>query len=59
MSWYQLLDIQKEDALYREQLRRDGPRSCPNDGEPLQQDSDGNLHCRFDGWVYNGDTFGL
>lgn len=27
---------------------------CPNDGEPLQQGPNGQLHCPFDGYVADG-----
>ena len=52
MSWEQLLSILDEAREERERI--DPPTACPNDGEPLQRDPDGNLRCGFDGWVWDG-----
>lgn len=30
------------------------PLACPNDGEPLSTDPEGNLRCGWDGWVWDG-----
>ncbi|MEU4804316.1 hypothetical protein [Actinosynnema sp. NPDC023587] len=44
------MDISREAAaLVREDVART-PTACPNDGEPLARNSNGVLHCPFDGW---------
>ncbi len=52
-SWWTLKSIADENRLYAEQAREEErrPLSCPNDGEPLDEDASGLLHCRFDGWT--------
>lgn len=54
MAWEELLSIQE--AASREQVARDStpPVACPNDGEPLDENRDGVLHCKFDGWTWDG-----
>jgi hypothetical protein len=54
MAWEQLLDIAREAAAEREAERGTPPSACPNDGEPLQEDPQGRLRCRFDGYVWTG-----
>jgi transposase len=54
MGWYQLLEIAREAKLYREFEVNNPPKSCPNDGEPLQQRG-GAWHCPFDGWEWPRD----
>lgn len=53
-GWYSLLDIAREAALERRAERERGPVACPNDGEPLRAGPDGELHCTFDGFIYQG-----
>lgn len=31
------------------------PTACPNDGTPLQTGPNGELHCPFDGWIWDGN----
>lgn len=52
-SWWSLKSIADENRKYAEQAREEDlrPLSCPNDGEPLDEDPSGRLHCRFDGWT--------
>jgi hypothetical protein len=54
MSWDQLLSIiqnaRQEDELQRTRI----PAACPNDGEVLESGPNGELHCRFDGWIWDG-----
>lgn len=50
MSWYQLLDIEKEAAAERRAAASTPPVACPLDGEPLRTGPDGGLWCPFDGW---------
>lgn len=54
MSWQQLLDIGKQNAQEQEAYIRNPPLSCPNDGTPLDTGPHGELHCPFDGWVWDG-----
>lgn len=54
MGWYQLLDIINDNRQRQEMERNTPPSACPNDGEPLEQGVGGTLHCRFDGWVWDG-----
>jgi hypothetical protein len=50
-GWYQLRDFAVQARTEREQEGRDGPLSCPNDGEPLLRNpGSGRLGCPFDGW---------
>jgi hypothetical protein len=53
-SWYQLGAIYAQAVAERVAADDAGPLSCPNDGEPLRADSDGNRRCPFDGWVWDG-----
>lgn len=53
MSWDQLLDIYRENVEEYESSRNEEPVACPNDGQPLETNEDGVLHCKFDGWVWN------
>lgn len=54
MSWEELLAVFRTDA--EEQATEDAtpPTACPNDGEPLEGGPNGELHCRFDGWIWDG-----
>lgn len=54
MSWYQLLSILKSGAQVERQFREMRPAACPNDGEPLESGPNGELHCRYDGWIWDG-----
>lgn len=53
-SWYTLLDIMREAAAERRAERERVPVACPNDGEPVRTGPRGELHCSFDGWIWNG-----
>jgi hypothetical protein len=52
-SWWTLQSIAEENRRYGQEAREEErqPLSCPNDGEPLDEDVNGLLHCRFDGWT--------
>lgn len=44
-------------AIYKQQAEEAGrvyeePTQCPNDGTTLIKNSEGVLHCRFDGWTW-------
>lgn len=54
MAWEQLIDIYREAADERRAHLGAPPQACPNDGEPLEQGPSGVLHCRFDGWRWDG-----
>ena len=55
MSWEQLRSIVQADRQEREFWAGQPPRSCPNDGTPLQSGPDGTLFCQHDGWTYPRD----
>jgi len=50
MSWEQLRDIYRQAEQEAAEERSRPPAACPNDGTPLEEGSDGQLFCRFDGW---------
>lgn len=54
MGWRQLISIYQDAADTRAQEDTDPPTACPNDGEPLESGPNGELHCPFDGWVWDG-----
>ena len=54
MSFNQLLDLFKRATQEQQELKAQPPVACPNDGEPLETGPRGELHCRFDGWTWNG-----
>lgn len=56
MSWAELLAIGQDAAAEREAEQSAPPAACPNDGEPLETGPGGVLHCRFDGWTWDGAT---
>jgi hypothetical protein len=53
-GWETLRAILDTDAAEQEELRTRPPVACPNDGEPLIKDPEGRLHCRWDGWIWDG-----
>ena len=55
MSWEQLRQIVVQDAQERAFYDGMPPRSCPNDGTPLDRGEDGSLHCAHDGWTWPRD----
>jgi len=58
MSWEQLRAIVTADREERRFWASQPPRSCPNDGTPLQLSppgADSELFCPFDGWQYPRD----
>lgn len=54
MSWEQLLSIWEQNEAEQRDIAASAPVDCPNDGMALQSGPDGELHCRFDGWIYDG-----
>lgn len=54
MPWEQLQAIYETAAAEQEAADATAPVACPNDGEPLEGGPDGELHCRFDGWIWDG-----
>ncbi|MFJ5984311.1 DUF4082 domain-containing protein [Lentzea sp. NPDC092896] len=50
-NWSTLLDIAREGAAWAAAEASRPPVACPNDGEPLERNRSGVLHCRFDGWT--------
>lgn len=54
MSWDQLLSIIRQAREEVATAQTEPPTACPNDGEPLTRGPNGELHCRFDGWVWDG-----
>lgn len=56
MSWYQLLDIQQEQAMEARWDKARIPSACPHDGEPLiPGPTPGTLFCKFDGYQWPRD----
>jgi hypothetical protein len=53
-GWYGLLSILTEARDIAREEEAAAPVACPNDGEPLQAGPRGELHCPFDGYVYDG-----
>lgn len=53
-GWYGLLDVLHEAAEEARAERVRVPVACPNDGEPLRNGPRGELHCPFDGWIWDG-----
>lgn len=53
-SWYGLLSIIAEATDEARRQQTEPPTACPNDGEPLEQGPNGRLHCRFDGFIWDG-----
>lgn len=54
MSWWQLKAIADEAKQERERFRNEPPSACPRCGEPLLNNAQGVLHCKFDGFTYQG-----
>lgn len=55
MPWLTLQEIRRENIERERNAAQVAPTECPNDGWPLERrERDGALHCRFDGWVWNG-----
>lgn len=54
MSWEQLSSIRAEQAEANRAEREDPPDYCPNDATLLQQGPRDELHCPFDGWIWDG-----
>ena len=52
MSWKQLIDIALEAAGERRAAASEPPVACPDDGEPLETTTTGQLHCQFCGWTW-------
>lgn len=57
-GWYALLDIVDEYRVAVEQERSRPPVACPDCGEPLQTNSFGELHCSFDGSLWEEGALG-
>jgi hypothetical protein len=57
-GWYGLLAILQTNAEERRVFREMVPVACPHDGEPLTSGPDGELFCRFDGWIWDGSVEG-
>ena len=45
---------QRQEEDYREWLEED-PTECPKSGHALETGPNGELHCPFDGWIWDGD----
>lgn len=50
MSWESLQAIVAEARELAREEATSPPLACPNDGEPLETGSGGQLYCKFDGW---------
>lgn len=53
-GWGSLPEIYAAARAEAEQDAQAPPVACPNDGELLRTNPDGNLQCQFDGWVWDG-----
>lgn len=51
---YDLLAIYRLNAAFVREEQTRVPSACPNDGTPLETGPDGRLHCRHDGWIWDG-----
>lgn len=57
-SWWSLVETAQLASELRREWTDRPPVACPNDGEPLEQGKGGVLHCRFDGWTWDGMPLG-
>lgn len=58
MSWYQYLDILKEQQYEFNYYASIPPFACPECGEPLRPGPVGSMdvqYCKYDGWSYPRD----
>jgi hypothetical protein len=55
MAWEQYRSIRESAAQDAAVLRDQEPTNCPNDGTNLDTGPDGELHCPFDGWIWQGE----
>lgn len=53
-GWNSLAEIVRQDRYDAMDELFQAPIYCPNDGELLESNERGLLHCKFDGWVWNG-----
>lgn len=53
-GWFGLLAIAQEAREMRREDRARQPIECPHDGQPLDMNAEGILHCPYDGWIWNG-----
>jgi hypothetical protein len=53
-GWNTLLNIIRTSDREREERDSTPPVACPNDGEPLREDPNGQLRCPWDGWIWDG-----
>jgi hypothetical protein len=54
VSWNQLLSLLK-DAAEAVRVETSGPPvACPECGKPLTGGPNGELHCTFEGWIWDG-----
>lgn len=51
-GWYSLLSIYRDSIAEAAYYRDARPTACPNDGEPLSVGPRGELHCRYDGYIW-------
>lgn len=51
-GWETLRSIAQRNREYEREERSEQPTACPNDGEPLETNARGELHCRYDGWIW-------
>ena len=55
MGWYGLLDTIRVNADHKRD-DHDPPTTCPESGHLLESGPNGELHCKFSGWVWDGIT---
>lgn len=56
MSWQQYRAIVEENVAEARRELTEPPVACPNDGTVLDTGPRGELHCPFDGWIWNGSN---
>ncbi len=54
MSWEQLRAIRDTANAEAAARARLVPTHCPHDGTQLDRNAAGQLHCPFDGWIWDG-----
>ncbi len=54
MAWEDMLSIMAMAQEDHEEFVATPPVACPNDGTVLQEGPNGELHCMFDGWIWDG-----
>lgn len=54
MGWEQLAGMYQRAKQLDAEEESTAPVDCPNDGTTLETGPHGELHCKFDGWIWDG-----